>query len=89
MKTSKIHINSRKENGDYCIKSRDQKGKKMFTSHSTHKLDLERVKGLATVKSFKKAPKIATKREIYTKTCRRDKINLVRFINYFELQKFH
>lgn len=59
------------------IHSKVKKGKKIYSSHSTHQLDLERAKGLTSVRSFKKTPKIATKRDIYKKKAKRDKVNLV------------
>lgn len=54
-----------------------KKTKKMHTSQSTHKLDMNKNKLLSSTKAFKMAPKINTKRDLYKKVARREKVNLV------------
>lgn len=54
-----------------------KKEKTLQSSHSTHKLELQKSKGLTSVHAFHRAPKIATKKDIYTKAARRNQINLV------------
>ena len=76
-KSSKIQIHSGRDKHLENIEARVKKGKKMHSSQSTHKLEMNKSKGLTSTKAFKMAPKINTKRELYKKAARRDKINLV------------
>jgi hypothetical protein len=77
-KTSKIQIHTGRKRQEEAFKSKTKKVQKMHNSHSTHKLELRKAKGLTTVQTVKRAPKIATKKQIFSKATRRDRINLVR-----------
>jgi len=81
-----IHTGSTASNN--LIASRAKIGKNLKGSQSTHKIDFEKSKELSSIKAFSKAPKIATKKDIYSKVTRRNKINLVR-IFYFSKDLLH
>lgn len=53
--------------------------KAMQNSRSSHKLDVEKARVMSSAHAFHKTPKIASKRDIYNKAARRNKVNLVSF----------
>jgi ribosome assembly protein YihI (activator of Der GTPase) len=76
-KLKQVQIHNRNEKEVEAFINKAKKERKMKSSHSTHKLEINKVKGLTSVNAFKKAPKITSKRDIYTKAARRKMVNLV------------
>ena len=74
-KPSKTQLHSGSQNR--AIQRTVKPSKKMQGSRSTQKLELQKGKGLSSVHGFYKAPKVATKKDIYNKVTRRNLINLV------------
>lgn len=70
-KMKQVQIHNRNDKEVEAFISKAKKERKMNGSHSTHKLEINKVKGLTSVNAFKKAPKITSKRDIYTKAARR------------------